>query len=42
MRSRIVDGAASRPGLPAPRPFAVYCMLEVGQGAPVNFIYFQF
>jgi alginate O-acetyltransferase complex protein AlgI len=21
---------------------AVYCLLEVGQGAPVNFIYFQF
>ena len=21
---------------------AVYCVLEVGRGAPVNFIYFQF
>jgi alginate O-acetyltransferase complex protein AlgI len=37
-------------GLLRPRPalaaggaaLAVYCLLEVGQGAPVNFIYFQF
>jgi hypothetical protein len=37
-------------GLLQPRPalaagaglLAVYCLLEAGQGAPVNFIYFQF
>jgi hypothetical protein len=41
---QIIDGMKKpHPGLAAGGAvLAVYCLLEVGQGAPISFIYFQF